>query len=74
VRPRTFICGSPYHLGDQFIASRLDSFERRIEFRRLKDQGREAVVLDRVVCHACLVAEVTDRRSQADSKTQRLFG
>ncbi len=43
--------------------ARLDAFERRIQFRRVTAQGREAVVLDRVVCWACMVHEIADRCS-----------
>jgi len=71
---RSFVCGSPYHVGDRLIASRSGAFERRIEFRRLSDQGREAVVMDRIVCRACMVAEVAERRGEAGQQTAPLFG
>ncbi len=71
---RTYICGSPYHVGDRLIASRRGAFERRIEFRRLGDQGREAEVLDRIVCHACLTVEVAERRDEVGAKTTPMFG
>jgi len=70
---RAYICASPYHVGDRLIASRRGAFERRIEFRRLGDQGREAVVLDRIVCYACLRAEVAERRDMGGPKTAPLF-
>jgi hypothetical protein len=71
---RAYICASPYHVGDRLITSRGGAFERRIEFRRLTDQGREAVVIDRLVCHACMTAEVTERRGEGGAKTAPLFG
>ncbi len=54
-------CASPYHRGDALL-SRFDAFERRIEFRRLHDQGREATALDRIVCRACMQIEIAERR------------
>jgi hypothetical protein len=54
-------CTSPYHRGDGLL-SRFDAFERRIEFRRLSDQGREATVIDRIGCRACMQIEITERR------------
>jgi hypothetical protein len=66
-------CASPWHEGDRYIGVRSDAFERRIEFRRLTDQGREAVVMDRIVCRACLNAEVEDRRGSGVD-TGSLFG
>jgi hypothetical protein len=71
--PRTFICASPYHVGDRLIVSRRGAFERRIEFRRLTDQGRESVILDRIVCCACLGAEIADRRGAVAPTTAPLF-
>ena len=73
MRRDALTCTSPWHTGDPYVASRLDAFERRIEFRRLTDQGREAVVTDRIVCRACMRAEVTDRRGEAKDQTQSLF-
>ena len=66
-------CASPWHSGDPYIASRLDAFERRIEFRRLTDQGRQSVVLDRIVCRTCMAAEVADRRGNRRIETGSLF-
>jgi hypothetical protein len=60
-------CASPYHRGDALLPSRLDGFERRIEFRRLRDQGREATVLDRIVCRACMRIEIAERRTPRTS-------
>jgi len=74
VRRDDLACASPWHQGDRYVASRLDAFERRIEFRRLTDQGRQSVVLDRIVCRACMRAEVEDRRSTGDAGTAPLFG
>jgi hypothetical protein len=67
------LCSSPWHRGDPYIASRLDAFERRIEFRRLTDQGRQSVVLDRIVCRRCMNAEVADRRPAPGTGTASLF-
>jgi len=64
-------CASPYHRGDPLL-SRLDAFERRIEFRRLFDQGREATLLDRIVCRACMQIEIADRRGPV-APTRPLF-
>lgn len=69
--PKRPACGSPYHRGDALL-SRLDAFERRIEFRRMHDQGREATVLDRIVCRSCMQIEIAERRGSAAS-TAPLF-
>ena len=68
------VCASPWHRGDRYIASRVEAFERRIEFRRLTDRGRESVVLDRIVCRRCVGAEVAERRGEAGPKTAPLSG
>jgi hypothetical protein len=73
VRRESFNCASPYHHGDRYLATRYDAFERRIEFRRKTDQGREVVVLDRLVCRACMNAEVRERRATGKPETQTLF-
>jgi hypothetical protein len=65
-------CASPYHRGDVLLA-RLDAYERRIEFRRLSDQGREATLLDRIVCRACMRREIAERRGGTGPKTAPLF-
>jgi hypothetical protein len=52
----------------------MDAFERRIEFRRLTDQGRQTVIKDRTVCRACMRAEVEDRRGNGGPDTGELFG
>jgi len=70
---RRIACASPYHAGDRLIPYRFDAFERRIEFRRTTDQGRERVILDRHVCRACLEAEVADRRGGPAEGTPPLF-
>lgn len=66
------VCGSPYHSGDRLIGTRLEAFERRIEFRRLADQGRETVILDRIVCRACMRTETAERR-RTKGTALRLF-
>jgi hypothetical protein len=73
MRRRSLVCASPWHRGDAYIASRLDAFERRIEFRRLTDQGRQTVVLDRIVCRACMRAEAGERRTEPGDGTASLF-
>lgn len=65
-------CTSPYHRGDVLL-SRLDAFERRIEFRRLSDQGREATLLDRIVCRACMRREIAERRGGLSQATTPLW-
>ena len=61
MKPLTVACASPLHTGDALVA-RADAVERRIEFRRLTDQGRQAVLLDRLVCRTCMRAEIAERR------------
>lgn len=70
---RSLVCASPWHEGDRYIASRFDAFERRIEFRRLSDQGREAVILDRIACRGCMAVEVAERRPSDHLDTASLF-
>jgi len=65
-------CTSPYHRGDVLL-SRIAAFERRIEFRRLSDQGREATLLDRIVCRACMRREIDERRGGPGPTTASLF-
>ena len=67
---RPLACASPFHVGDRYIASRFDAFERCTEFRRMRDRGREAVILDRIVCRECLRREVLDRRGDAPVTAQ----
>ncbi len=73
MRRESLACASPWHRGDRYIASRMDGLERRIEFRRLTDQGRETVLTDRLVCRACMRAEVAERRGGGDAQTESLF-
>ena len=73
MRRAPLACASPWHTGDPLIVSRLDAFERRIEFRRFGDQGRQAVITDRIVCRACMRAEVEDRRPTRAADTRSLF-
>lgn len=73
MRRKSAVCASPWHRGDRYIAARLDAFERRIEFRRLTDRGREAVAMDRIVCRTCMRAEVDDRRQTGNVHTAALF-
>ncbi len=73
MRRDAYVCASPYHEGDRYLPTRYDAFERRIEFRSKTDQGREAVILDRLVCRACMNAEVQDRRGAVRPDTISLF-
>ena len=66
MKPLTVACASPLHDGDPLVA-RTDAVERRIEFRRLSDQGRQAVLLDRLVCKTCMRAEIAERRGASHS-------
>jgi hypothetical protein len=68
----TVACASPLHVGDRLV-SRFDAVERRIEFRRLTDQGREAVLLDRLVCKGCMRAELAQRRGTDRLDNTHLF-
>jgi hypothetical protein len=68
-----FFCAGPWHQGDRYLATRYDAFERRIEFRRMSDRGREAVVLDRLVCRSCMRAEVQERRADGQPGTLPLL-
>ena len=46
-------CESSEHVGDRLVERR-DLLERRIEWRRLTDQGREHVRIIRRECRACM--------------------
>lgn len=50
-------CAAPRHEGDRLV-DRRDLLERRIEWRRLTDQGREHVRIVRRECKACALAEL----------------
>lgn len=39
-----------------------DRFEERIEYRRVHDQGRHAVILKRHLCRACVTKEIEAER------------
>jgi hypothetical protein len=73
MRRTAYVCGSAWHQGDRYLPDRYGVYERRIEFRRLTDQGRESVILDRLVCRACIEAEVSDRRKSGRPDTMPLF-
>jgi hypothetical protein len=64
MRSGAFQCSSPWHTGDRYIASRFDTFERRIEFRRRTDQGRERVLQTGDVCRACMQAAARASRTE----------
>ena len=73
MRRESFFCASPWHRGDRYLPSGYDVFERRIEFRRMTDRGRESVILDRLVCRSCLREEVQERRGAGRPDTLPLF-
>jgi hypothetical protein len=50
-------CESAEHRGDPLV-DRRDLLERRIEWRRLTDQGREHVRIVRRECKACAAREL----------------
>lgn len=52
-------CESPSHDGDRLI-DRRDLLERRIEWRRLTDQGREHVRIVRRECRWCMSRALVD--------------
>jgi hypothetical protein len=56
-------CESPSHEGDRLV-DRRDLLERRIEWRRLTDQGREHVRIVRRECKACALAELNPSAGQ----------
>ena len=73
MRRGAFQCSSPWHEGDRLVLSRRDLFERRIEFRRRSDQGRERVIATGDVCRACMFAEIRDRSGAGSPETAPMF-
>jgi len=73
MRRGAYHCSSPWHTGDRLVGSRFDLYERRIEFRRRTDQGRERVIATGDVCRACMNAETKDRRGSGP-ETPPMFG
>ena len=57
-------CEHPGHVGDPLV-DRRDLLERRIEWRRLTDQGREHVRIVRRECKVCAARELNPQRDQA---------
>ena len=57
-------CEHPAHEGDCLV-DRRDLLERRIEWRRLTDQGREHVRIVRRECKACAARELAPTGGQA---------
>lgn len=57
-------CEAPSHDGDRLV-DRRDLLERRIEWRRLTDQGREHVRIVRRECKACAARELSPVNGQA---------
>ena len=57
-------CESPAHVGDALV-DRRDLLERRIEWRRLTDQGREHVRIVRRECRVCMNLELASPSQQA---------
>jgi len=73
MRRGAFQCFSPWHEGDRLVDSRLDLYERRIEYRRRTDQRRERVIATGDVCRACMNAETRDRRGPDGPETPPMF-
>ncbi len=65
MRSAALVCASPHHDGDRLIRDRLDAVEKRHEYRRVSDQGRERVELLYVCCKACMRAEIEAARPAA---------
>jgi hypothetical protein len=61
------ICENATHVGDRLV-DRRDLLERRIEWRRLGDQGREHVRIVRRECKNCC-----ERELAADDVDQGVF-
>lgn len=55
------VCENATHAGDPLVA-RFELLERRIEWRRLTDQGREYVRLVRRECKTCAAREINATR------------
>lgn len=53
-----FVCNSC----KKVVRDLLDRFEERIEYRRVSDHGRHAVLLKRHLCRECVTAEVDAAR------------
>lgn len=53
-----FVCASC----KEVIRNLYDRFEERIEYRRVSDQGRHAVLLKRHLCRTCVDAEIAIAR------------
>lgn len=70
-RKTALSCGSPHHQGDRLIRARSGAYERRIEYRRLTDQGRERTQLTFISCHGCMEAEVGGKW---DTQQPSMFG
>lgn len=58
---RDFICSG---CGNR-IVDPYDQFERRTEYRRLSDQGRERVFKEADVCGTCMGTEIAARTPSA---------
>ena len=54
----TFVCAACKTV----VRNLYDRFEERIEYRRVSDQGRHAVLLKRHLCRDCVSAEVDAAR------------
>ena len=61
------LCEYPGHIGDRLV-DRRDLCEKRIEWRRLLDQGREYTRLVRRECKAC-----ARRQVETPEATEALF-
>ena len=55
----SFVCQSEFHTGDRLV--REPVLEKRIEYRRRADYGRERVVKLYDVCRPCMVRETEQK-------------
>lgn len=57
------VCEHPFHVGDPLVL-RSDLLEERTEWRRVVDQGREHVRIQRRVCKTCARRDLEPVSSQ----------
>jgi hypothetical protein len=63
------VCENIEHVGERLV-DRRDLLERRIEWRRLTDQGREHVRIERRECVACARRELDEMERPASKVAQ----
>lgn len=64
-----FVC----HACEEIIRSPYDQFERRIEFRALRNQARYRVLLTGRLCRQCVDTEVDKHRPPPAWRDEPLF-